>query len=78
MDLGDAAEGGWLIQDHSAKEFEAVVQSVVAAEDEAQALPSMQYLAEMLSAHWAAHLAHWLSATCVNQSTGTLFYYIIK
>lgn len=70
VNLGDAAEGGWVIQDHSAQEFEAIVQSLAAAEDQAQALPSMQYLAEMLSAHWAAHLGHWLSATCVNKSTG--------
>ena len=70
VNLGDAAEGGWLIQDHSAQEFEAVVQSIIAAEDETQVLPSMQYLAELLSVHWAAHVGHWLSATCVNKSTG--------
>ena len=72
VNLGDAAEAGWVIQDHSAQEFEALVQSVAAAEDQTQALPSMQYLAEMLSAHWAAHLGHWLAATCVNKSTGEI------
>lgn len=69
-DLGDAAEDGWILQDHSSREFEAVVQSVLAAEDQTQLLPSMQYLAELLSVHWAAHVSHWLSATCVNKSTG--------
>lgn len=70
VNLGDAAEGVWVIKDHSAHEFEAVVQSVIAAEDQTQMLPSMQYLAELLSVHWAAHVGHWLSATCVNKSTG--------
>ena len=70
VNLGDADESGWVVQDHSAQEFEAVVQSVIAAEDETQVLPSMQYLAELLSVHWAAHAGHWLSATCLNKSTG--------
>lgn len=70
VDLGNAAEGGWVLQDHSSREFEAIVQSVIAAKDQTQLLPSMQYLAELLSVHWAAHAGHWLGSTCVNKSTG--------
>lgn len=68
VDLGEAPEGGWIIQDYSAEEFEAVVRSVLAAEGQRQASGSMQYLAEMLSAHWVAHLSHWQKTTCVSQS----------
>ncbi|KAL3151290.1 hypothetical protein ABBQ38_013128 [Trebouxia sp. C0009 RCD-2024] len=59
VDLGEAPDGGWVIQDHSAEEFEAIVESVLAADDESQAVRSMQFLAEMLSSQWAAHLSHW-------------------
>lgn len=68
VDLGEAPDGGWVIQDHSAEEFEAIVESVLAADDESQAVRSMQFLAEMLSSQWAAHLSHWVSATCVSRS----------
>lgn len=68
VDLGEAPDSGWVIQDHSAEEFEAIVESVVAAEDESQAVRSMQFLAGMLSSQWAAHLSHWVSATCVSRS----------
>ena len=68
VDLGEAPDSGWLIQDHCAVEFEAIVQSVLAAEDESQTVHSMQFLAEMLLSHWAAHLSHWVSATCLSRS----------
>jgi len=44
------------------------VQSVLTAEDQTQGLRSMQYLAEMLSAQWAAHFSHCMTATCTTSS----------
>ena len=71
VDLGEAPDEGWIIQDRSAEEFEAIVQSVLAAEDESQAVRSMQFLAGMLSSQWSAHVGHWVNATCVHRSGET-------
>ena len=68
-DLGSAPEGGWRLHDFSLSEFEAIVESVVAAEEkDTPGLHSMQYLAEMMSAHWAAYLSHCCTATCTNSA----------
>ena len=67
-DLGDSPDGGWLMQDYGADEFEAVVQSVLAGMEEDHSLRSLQYLAEMLSAQWAAHYSHNLTASCTTRS----------
>ena len=69
LNLGDAPQDGWPVQDHSADEFEAVVVSVLAAQDQTGALSSMQYLAGLLSSKWAAHFSHQLTAT-VTDSAG--------
>ena len=67
-DLGDAPQGNWVLQDFACEEFEAVVQSVLASMDDSQSLRSLQYLAEMVSAQWAAHYSHNLTAACTSRS----------
>ena len=69
LDLGDAPQAGWTINDFYSGEFEAVVQSVVQnAEDQAQMLTSLGNVINILSSRWEALYRHCLTSTCTQQS----------
>ncbi len=69
VNLGDAPQAGWTINDYSGAEFEAVVRSITQeAEDQAQMLTSMKNVASIVSSRWEVLYSRCLTATCTQHS----------